>query len=72
MSVHTGSQADCSPSDGTAAPASLVADQAYDYLNRLAGVRYFAAGTRTDTAGYTYDALDRTTKEVDGAHRNWL
>jgi len=72
VTTSAGSQADCSPSDGTGAPGSLVADNAYDYLNRLAGVRYFAAGTRTDTAGYTYDALDRTTKEVDGAHRNWL
>jgi RHS repeat-associated protein len=65
VTTAAGSQADCSPSDGTGASANLVADNAYDYLNRLADIRYFAAGTRTDKTDYTYDALDRTTKEVE-------
>ena len=65
VTTATGSQADCSPSDGTTASANLVADNAYDYLNRLTGTRYYTAGTRTDTAAYTYDALDRVTKEVE-------
>jgi RHS repeat-associated protein len=65
VTTSAGTQADCSPSDGTGASANLVADNAYDYLNRLADIRYFAAGTRTDKTDYTYDALDRTTKEVE-------
>jgi len=65
VTTTAGSQADCSPSDGATASASLVADHAYDSLNRLADLRSFAAGTRTDTADYTYDALDRTTREVE-------
>lgn len=62
-----GSQADCSPSEGaTTSNPNLVADYAYDYLNRLASVRqYNGGGTRTDKADYSYDALDRTTKEVE-------
>jgi YD repeat-containing protein len=65
VTTAAGSQADCSPSDGTTASANLVADQAYDYLNRLAGIRYFAGGPRTDKTDYTYDALDRVTREVE-------
>ena len=34
-------------------------------MNRLASIRSFVAGACTDTASYTYDALDRTTKEVE-------
>jgi RHS repeat-associated protein len=60
-----GSQADCSPSEG-GTPSNLLADYAYDYLNRLTSVRQYSGGaTRTDKADYTYDALDRTTKEVE-------
>jgi YD repeat-containing protein len=65
VTTAAGSQVDCSPSDGTSASANLVADNAYDYLNRLSGIRYFAAGSRTDKTDYTYDALDRLTKEVE-------
>jgi YD repeat-containing protein len=65
VTTTAGTQADCSPSDATTASANLVADNAYDYLNRLAGIRYYAAGTRTDKTDYTYDALDRTTREVE-------
>jgi RHS repeat-associated protein len=65
VTTAAGTQADCSPSDGNTASANLVADNAYDYLNRLASIRYFAAGTRTDKTDYTYDAFDRTTKEVE-------
>jgi hypothetical protein len=31
----------------------------------LADLRYYAGGSRTDKTDYTYDALDRTTKEVE-------
>ncbi len=65
VTTSAGTQADCSPADGIAPSANLVADNAYDYLNRLASIRSYAAGTRTDTASYTYDALDRTTKEIE-------
>ncbi|HEX8134377.1 MAG TPA: polymorphic toxin-type HINT domain-containing protein, partial [Actinomycetes bacterium] len=61
VTTSAGSRADCAPSDGATVSANLVADYAYDYLNRLAGLRYFAAGTRTDKTTYTYDTLDRTT-----------
>ncbi len=65
VTTAAGTQADCSPTDGATPSANLVADNAYDYLNRLASIRSYAAGTRTDTASYTYDAFDRTTKEVE-------
>jgi YD repeat-containing protein len=65
VTTSAGSRADCAPSDGATVSANLVADYAYDYLNRLAGLRYFAAGTRTDKTTYTYDTFDRTTKEVE-------
>jgi len=48
------------------AAANLVADYAYDHLNRLASVRSYAGGPApTDKAAYTHDALDRTTKEAE-------
>ena len=66
VTLAAGSQADCSPSDGTTPSANLVADNAYDYLDRLASVRQYSGGTtHTDKADYTYDALDRTVKEVE-------
>jgi YD repeat-containing protein len=65
VTTSAGSRADCAPSDGATVSANLVADYAYDYLNRLAGLRYFAAGARTDKTTYTYDTFDRTTKEVE-------
>jgi len=65
VTTSTGSQDDCSLSDGGTPSANLAADYAYDYLNRLAGLRYYAGGQQTDKASYTYDALDRTTKEVE-------
>jgi RHS repeat-associated protein len=65
VTTGAGSQADCSPSDGGGVSANLVSDFGYDYLNRLAALRQYSAGTRTDIATYTYDALDRTVKESE-------
>lgn len=60
-----GTRADCSPDDTGAISANLVTDYAYDYLNRLARFHAYDNGTRTDRGVYTYDALDRTIKEVE-------
>ncbi|MEW2326806.1 DNRLRE domain-containing protein [Micromonospora chersina] len=66
LTLAAGSQADCGRSDGQGGSANLITDYAYDYLNRLAGVRqYSGGGTSTDRTDYTYDALDRTSKEVE-------
>ncbi|MFI6259039.1 DNRLRE domain-containing protein [Micromonospora zamorensis] len=66
LTLAAGSQADCSRSDGQGGSANLITDYAYDYLNRIAGVRqYSGGGTATDRTDYTYDALDRTSKEVE-------
>jgi YD repeat-containing protein len=64
VTTSAGSQSDCSPADG-ATPANLVADYGYDYLNRLTSTRMFNGTSRTDMSTYTYDALDRTTKETE-------
>ncbi len=69
ITTVTGSSSDCSPSN--AAPtsgvsASLVADYSYDYLNRLSSYRFYnATSSVKDRAAYTYDALDRVTKEIE-------
>jgi YD repeat-containing protein len=65
VTLAAGSQGDCSPSDGATPSANLAADYAYDDLNRLAGLRYYGGGQQTDKTSYTYDALDRTTKEAE-------
>ena len=65
VTTSAGSRADCAPSDGATISANLVADYAYDYLNRMAALRYYAGGARTDKTTYTYDTFDRTTKEVE-------
>ncbi|MEH1054735.1 DNRLRE domain-containing protein [Micromonospora sp. CPCC 206171] len=66
LTLAAGSQADCGRSDGQGGSANLITDYAYDYLNRLAGVRQYSGGaTPTDRTDYTYDALDRTSKEVE-------
>lgn len=65
VTTAAGTQGDCSPSDG-GAPANLVTDYSYDYLNRVSAVRsYSGGGTRTDVARYVYDAIDRLTKETE-------
>jgi RHS repeat-associated protein len=54
---------------GTTCPnggSSLIADYAYDNLDRLVSQKTYATpGTATDTADYTYDAMDRVTKETE-------
>ncbi len=64
VTTSAGSSANCSPSAGGTA-SNLIADYSYDYLNRLASSRMYSGSTRTDMATYTYDALDRTTKETE-------
>jgi hypothetical protein len=54
-----------SSSDGGTASANLVTDYRYDYLNRMESLRQYSGGTRTDRTRYTYDALDRTSREVE-------
>jgi RHS repeat-associated protein len=65
VTTATGSQANCSPSDGDP-PANLISDYTYDYLNRLTTARQYTSGTTlTDRADYTHDALDRVVKETE-------
>jgi RHS repeat-associated protein len=64
VTTSAGSQSNCSPSDGTT-PSNLIADYGYDYLNRMSTSRLYSGTTQTDTSKYTYDALDRTTKETE-------
>ncbi|TME54491.1 MAG: RHS repeat protein [Chloroflexi bacterium] len=64
VTTASGSQADCSPSQGVTPSANLQQDYAYDALNRLSSYRAFnATGTLLDSASYVYDALDRTVSE---------
>ncbi|HEX7743839.1 MAG TPA: Ig-like domain-containing protein [Micromonosporaceae bacterium] len=60
--VTAGAGGTSCPNGGT----SLIADYAYDNLDRMVSQKTYAtAGTATDTADYTYDALDRISKEVE-------
>jgi len=55
-----------SPSTSTASvSANLLTLNKYDYLDRLASARTYSGGAQTDSANYTYDALDRTTNEIE-------
>ncbi|WP_433649102.1 DNRLRE domain-containing protein [Micromonospora zamorensis] len=64
ITLAAGTQGDCSPTDGST-PANLLSDYSYDYLNRLASTRSYSGGSKTDQSDYTYDAMDRTTKEAE-------
>jgi len=51
---------------GSSCSGTLVQDYAYDNLNRLVSQKtYGQPGVATDTADYTYDALDRVNQEVE-------
>jgi len=63
VTTGAGGRADCDPAGGAA--ASLVADYTYDYLDRLAAARSYAAGSLTDTSTYVYDALNRPVRQVE-------
>lgn len=65
VTTSAGSAANCSPSDGGTPNAALVADYQYDGLDRLVGSRKYSAGTKTDSATYSYDAFDRVAKETE-------
>jgi YD repeat-containing protein len=64
VTTTTGSAANCSPPTGGTA-ANLIADYTYDYLQRLTTADMYNGATRTDNTRYTYDALDRTSTEVE-------
>ncbi len=56
----------CNHSDGEAADSAVRQVNSYDYLNHLVGTRKWdSAGTKTDSASYVYDALDRITTEKE-------
>ncbi len=60
------SRDECSHSDGAAADGNLRQVNTYDYLDHLIATRrYNSAGTKTDSAGYVYDALDRIAREKE-------
>ncbi|HEU4349309.1 MAG TPA: RHS repeat-associated core domain-containing protein [Actinoplanes sp.] len=65
VTTSAGTAAMCSPSDGGTANAALVADYQYDGLDRLVAHRKYSAGSKTDSATYTYDAFDRVAKETE-------
>jgi RHS repeat-associated protein len=66
---RAGTQADCSPAEGGMASGNLREDYAYDYQNRMAGYRRYQPGassaTKSDSAQYDYDALDRPVEETE-------
>ena len=60
------SRDECSHSDGAAADGNLRQVNTYDYLDHLITTRrYNSSGTKTDSASYVYDALDRTATEKE-------
>lgn len=60
------SRDECSHSDGAAANGNLRQVNTYDYLDHLIATRrYNSSGTKTDTASYVYDALDRIATEKE-------
>jgi RHS repeat-associated protein len=63
VTTSAGSAADCPAPHGGAPAASLLRDYAYDYRNRLAGYRSFAAGVEQDLLELAYDALDRPVEQ---------
>lgn len=50
---------------GGSVAAELVADYAYDYLNRLRSFRGYAAGAVQDSAEYVHDPLDRNAQQTE-------
>ncbi len=63
VTTAAGSSADCAPP--LQPSGNLLADYSYDYLDRLSTYRAFAAGTKTDSAEYTHDALDRVVSQTE-------
>jgi len=58
-----GSQADCGKT--TSPPTSLVGNYRYDYLDRVGLFQGFSSSMQTDSASYTYDALNRIASETE-------
>ncbi|MCA1825080.1 MAG: hypothetical protein LC640_12680, partial [Frankia sp.] len=69
VTTAAGAAADCARATGAPVSTALLADYSYDYLNRLASFASFATdgttSTAKDSAGYTYDALDRVAAETE-------
>ena len=65
VTADAGSSADCNPSTGQAVPTTLLEDYGYDYRGRLASYHAYTSGAQTDSAGYSYDPLDRPVKEQE-------
>ena len=64
ITTSAGTAANCSPPTGGTA-SNLLVDYAYDYLRRLVSTGMYSGATRTDYTTYTYDALDRVSKEIE-------
>jgi RHS repeat-associated protein len=66
ITTLSGSPSDCPVPTGMNAPPSLVADYAYDYLNRLTSYRVFNGAPAPDEIStYRHDALDRVVEETE-------
>ncbi len=69
VTLEGATQAACSPPEGGEVSAKLLADYAYDYLNRIASYRSFTTNgttsTKDDETTYVYDALDRVVEETE-------
>ncbi|MEJ7567739.1 MAG: DNRLRE domain-containing protein [Gaiellaceae bacterium] len=59
----------CNTPAGQSVSAQVYADYSYDYLNRLQGVKTFSLASGSSTVDkdstYEYDALGRTTKQIE-------
>lgn len=76
VTTGAGSASNCGPASGSTASSALLTDYSYDYRDRMASARQFAAGAITDQASYTFDALSRPVEENEqhpaGVTRNSL
>jgi RHS repeat-associated protein len=63
VTTSAGSAADCG--SGATGTANLLTDYEYDYLDRLSTYQAYSAGNRTDSAQYTYDAVNRLASESE-------
>ncbi|MDQ1699252.1 MAG: hypothetical protein QOG34_1115, partial [Frankiaceae bacterium] len=66
VTTVAGSAASCnSGATGTSADPAVVTANSYDYLDRLVSAKSYSAGSLTDSAAYTYDALGRVSQETE-------
>jgi RHS repeat-associated protein len=63
VTTSAGSAADCG--SGPTGTSNLIADYEYDYLDRLTTYQAYSSGSKTDSAQYTYDALNRVASETE-------